>query len=103
MFWVYMLRCRDGSYYVGHSDDLARRMSEHEAGAVPCYTRYRRPLMLEFTQAFDSREEALVAERRIKGWSRAKKQAMARGDWAAVGRFARGKNRHTRGPFDSGP
>ena len=68
-FWVYMLRCRDGSYYTGHTDDLERRIAEHDCGAIPCYTHDRRPLQLVFSQDFATREEALgskvgVAQRR---------------------------------------
>ena len=89
-FWVYILRCSDGSYYTGHSDDLQRRMDEHSAGALPsCYTFKRRPLQLVFSQDVGSREEAIAAERQIKGWSRKKKEAMISGDWEEVSRLAR--------------
>ena len=89
-FWVYMLRCSDDSYYTGHTDDLENRISQHVAGAFQtCYTFNRRPLELVFTQALATREEAISAERQIKGWSRKKKAAMARGDWAEVSRLAR--------------
>jgi len=89
-FWVYMLRCSDDSYSTGHTDDLENRISQHVAGAFQtCYTVNRRPLELVFTQALATREEAISAERQIKGWSRKKKAAMARGDWAEVSRLAR--------------
>ena len=75
-FWVYMLECADGSYYVGQTDCLARRVAQHHAGDVPgCYTFKRRPLALVWSQEFSSRAEALESERQIKGWSRAKKRA----------------------------
>jgi predicted GIY-YIG superfamily endonuclease len=90
-FWVYILRCVDGSYYTGHTDNLERRIAQHKSGAIPtCYTFQRRPVELVFSQTFFTREEALAAERQIKGWSRKKKQAMMRGDWAEVSRLARG-------------
>jgi predicted GIY-YIG superfamily endonuclease len=89
-FWVYILRCADGSYYTGHTDNLEKRIGEHETGAIPsCYTFKRRPLQLVFSQDCATREEALSAEQQIKGWSRKKKEAMMRGDWAAVSRLAK--------------
>jgi predicted GIY-YIG superfamily endonuclease len=95
-FWVYILRCRDGSYYTGHTDELERRLAQHDSGEIPgCYTFTRRPLKLVFSQSFATREEALAAERQIKGWSRKKKEAMMRGDWAEVSRLARSSTNQT--------
>ena len=89
-FWVYIVRCSDGSYYTGHTDDLDKRISEHQSGAIPsCYTFKRRQIALVFSQPCASREEALSAEQQIKGWSRKKKEAMMRGDWDEVSRLAR--------------
>jgi putative endonuclease len=88
-FWVYMLRCADDSYYIGHTDNLEVRLSQHQTGQVPGYTSSRLPVCLVFSQAHASREEALAAERQIKGWSRKKKEAMMRGDWSEVSRLAR--------------
>lgn len=91
-FWIYILRCADGSYYTGHTDNLENRLDQHMTGAVPsCYTFKRRPVELVFTQEFLSREEALAAEQQIKGWSRQKKEAMMRGDWTEVSRLARSR------------
>jgi predicted GIY-YIG superfamily endonuclease len=88
-FWVYILRCSDASYYTGHTDDIDQRIAQHDTGAIPtCFTFKRRPLTMVFTQEFVTREEALVAEQRIKGWSRKKKEAMIQGDWAKVSRLA---------------
>jgi LAO/AO transport system kinase len=94
-FFVYMLRCADGSYYLGHTDDLDRRVAQHDAGEIDGYTHERRPVQLVWSQETATREEALVAERRIKGWARAKKEALIRGDWHAVQRHAWG----TRNPL----
>ena len=80
-FWVYILRCADGFYYTGHTDALERRHAEHSDGAVPGYTHDRRPLSLMYSCEFATREEALIMERRLKGWSRAKKEALFREDW----------------------
>lgn len=83
-FWVYVLKCSDNSYYTGHTDDLEKRIGQHQSGEVPGYTHDRRPVKLEFSQEFDSREEALATELRVKGWSRRKKAALIRGDWAGL-------------------
>jgi putative endonuclease len=94
-FWMYMLRCADGSYYVGHTDNLEQRIGAHGQGAIPsCYTMSRRPISLVFSQAFPTRYEALAMERRVKGWSRAKKEALIHGDWAKISELAKGRNVH---------
>lgn len=93
-FWVYVLRCTDGSYYTGHTDNLENRIAQHSSGAIPsCYTFSRRPIECMFSQAFPTREEALASEQQIKGWGRKKKEAMIRGDWAEVSRLARSSDR----------
>ncbi len=87
-FWVYMLHCVDQSYYVGHTNDLEKRILEHQTGEVDGYTATRRPVRVVFTQEFSSREEALATELQIKGWSRKKKQALVRRDWPEISRLA---------------
>ncbi|MCF8209125.1 MAG: GIY-YIG nuclease family protein [Rhodoferax sp.] len=95
-FWVYIVRCADQSYYTGHTDNLDHRIAQHENGDIPnCYTFKRRPINLVFSQPFVTREEALSAEQQIKGWSRKKKEAMMRGDWAEVSRLAHTSTSHT--------
>lgn len=94
-FWVYMLRCSDGSYYIGQTDDLEQRIGEHQQGAIPGYTHNRRPVTLVYSQEFSTRDEAIAAERQIKGWSRAKKEALIEGDWKRVQQLAWG----TRNPL----
>jgi putative endonuclease len=89
-FWVYILRCADDSYYTGHTDNLEKRIGEHQAGLCGGYTASRLPVELAFSQDFSTREEALSAEQQTKGWSRKKKEAMMRGDWAEVSRLAGG-------------
>ncbi|MGH8662293.1 MAG: GIY-YIG nuclease family protein [Burkholderiales bacterium] len=91
-FWIYILQCADDSYYIGHTDNLEFRLSQHQFGAVSGYTSSRLPVRLVFSQAHTSREEALAADRQIKGWSRKKKEAMIRGDWSEVSRLARSQN-----------
>lgn len=89
-FWVYILLCADGSYYTGHTDNLDKCIQEHHMGWISkCYTFQRRPLQLVFSEEFQTREEALASEKQIKGWSRKKKEAMMKGNWAEVSRLAR--------------
>jgi predicted GIY-YIG superfamily endonuclease len=88
-FWTYILLCSDGRYYTGHTDDLERRIAQHQHGGFCDFTSRRRPVTLVWSQDFSTRVEALEAERRIKPWSRAKKEALIRGDWAMVGHFAK--------------
>lgn len=102
-FYVYILKCADGSYYTGHTDDLEKRVAMHEAGEVPGYTQDRRPVTLAFSDAFQTREEALAREIQIKGWSRAKKEALIAGDWERLQELSRGasSNKPGRGePLD---
>jgi len=92
-FWVYILRCADNSYYTGHTDNLEKRFVDHQQGLCGGYTSRRLPVELVFSQACTTREEALSAEQQIKGWSRKKKEAMMRGDWAEVSRLAKGSDK----------
>ncbi len=86
---TYMLRCADGSYYVGSARlGVQRRVDEHNAGTYPSYTATRRPVELVWSQHFQSITDAIAAERQIKGWSRRKKEALIAGDFGAIGRFA---------------
>jgi putative endonuclease len=90
MFWMYMLRCSDDSFYVGHTDNIEQRLAQHEQGLITtCYTYWRRPLTVVFAQDFVTREEALAMEQRVKGWSRAKKVALCRRDWKEISRLAK--------------
>ena len=83
--YVYMLRCSDGSYYVGSARlGLERRLSEHNTGAHDGYTSKRLPVELVWSEHFPSITDAIAVERQIKGWSRAKKEALMRGDFALI-------------------
>ena len=84
--FVYMLHCADGSYYVGSAtgDDLWKRVAEHETGAYRGYTYARRPIQLVWSEHFDRITDAIAVERKIKGWSRAKKEALIKGDWSEI-------------------
>jgi len=80
-FYVYILKCSDGSYYTGHTDNLEARLVQQERGEITGYTSRHLPVRLVWTEMFSSRQDAFERERQIKGWSRAKKQALIQGDW----------------------
>jgi putative endonuclease len=89
--YVDMLRCSDGSYYVGSAtgEDLGPRVDQHNAGSYPGYTFSRRPVVLVWSEYFDRITDGIAAERQIKGWSRAKKEALLNSDWAKVSELSR--------------
>ena len=87
-FYVYMLRCADGSIYTGHADNLEARLAAHRMRVFSGYTASRLPVRLIFQEQFATRDEAFARERQIKGWSRRKKLALASGDWDAVQRLS---------------
>jgi LAO/AO transport system kinase len=89
-FHTYLLQCADGSYYCGHTDDMAVRMRQHEDGLIG-YTATRKPVRLVWQGEFESRAEALEFELKVKGWSRAKKEGLIAGDWNEVSRLSRSK------------
>ena len=99
-FWAYILRCADGSYYTGHTDLLERRIGQHNLGLAD--TQHRRPVTLVWCQEFPTRPEALEAERRIKGWSRAKKEALMAGDWDLLSFLSRSRSDGGRPSTSSG-
>ncbi|MCP3391043.1 GIY-YIG nuclease family protein [Bradyrhizobium sp. CCGB12] len=88
---VYMLRCADGSFYIGSAtgEDTSKRVDEHNAGAHQGYTYSRRPVVLVWSEHFDRITDGIAAERQLKGWSRAKKEALIRSDWGSVSQLAR--------------
>ena len=94
--WVYILQCSDGSYYVGCSTNLAQRMEQHEQGTFSGYTAKRRPVVLKWSGETNDINSAIAAERQIKGWSRAKKEALIRGDWEALHELSLSKEVKTR-------
>ncbi|PZA12413.1 GIY-YIG nuclease family protein [Rhodopseudomonas palustris] len=89
--YVYMQHCADGSYYIGSAtgEDLSNRIKQQNAGTFPGYTSRRRPVTPVWSEHFDRITDGIAAERQVKGWSRAKKEALMRGDWTSVRQFAR--------------
>ena len=86
-----MLHCKGGVFYVGHTENLEVRVRQHQQGLLNGFTRDRLPAQLVWSEQFATRLEALESERRIKGWSRAKKMALIRDDWAEISRLAKGR------------
>jgi putative endonuclease len=100
--WVYILICADDSFYVGshRGPDPVVREAEHNDGLDRyAYTYARRPVRLVWTEEFEDPTQAVAFERKLKGWSRAKKEAVIRGDWQSLPGLARRRSR----PSDESP
>ena len=83
--YVYILRCADGSYYTGHTDDIYTRLDQHnDSKLLNSYVSKRLPVELVFVDSCPSRYDALAMERKIKKWSRKKKEALINGGWEAM-------------------
>jgi putative endonuclease len=93
--FVYIVRCADGSYYVGTTRaSLEMRIAQHNDGSFGGYTTTRRPVTLVYSQWFDRITDAIENERKLKGWTRAKKEALIQGDFVALQRLAAPKKKH---------
>jgi putative endonuclease len=98
-YFVYILQCADSTYYIGITDNVEDRVSEHQEGLIRnSYTHGRRPVGLVWSEGFELRTDAFELERKLKGWSHAKKEAFIRGDWAAVQMLARNRERQRNNP-----
>jgi len=95
--WVYILRCADASYYTGVTSNIEQRLDQHYNGKTG-YTASRKPFELMWSDEFANIDDAIAFEKRVKGWSRAKKEALIRGDWPEIQRLARSKNGAWRRP-----
>jgi len=90
---MYILRCADGTYYVGSTRNLERRLSEHAADEGAIYAKHRRPVELVYAAEFARRDEAFYAEKEVQGWSRAKREALIAGRLQDLPALARSKKR----------
>jgi predicted GIY-YIG superfamily endonuclease len=77
---MYILECADGSYYVGSTQDLERRLWEHQQGSGAKYTSRRLPVKLVYTEEYERVSEAYAREKQVQNWSRAKREALIRGE-----------------------
>ena len=94
--FLYILRCSDQSLYIGTTrTTLELRIAQHNTGALGGYTASRRPVVLAHSEWFDRITDAIAAERQLKKWTRAKKEAFIRGDWEGVKGLSRRRRAHT--------
>jgi predicted GIY-YIG superfamily endonuclease len=83
-FFVYILRCSDGSFYVGHSENPEERVAAHNGGRGAAWTACRTPVVLAFKEPCATEEDAVRRERQIKRWTHAKKEALVDGNLARL-------------------
>ena len=100
-FWVYILKCADGSYYTGFTNNLDLRVKQHMLGAVAAYTKSRLPVELVYAETCDSPHQAKAWEKQIKGWSRAKKEALIRGDFDELVELSKSRSNRRLEPDDT--
>ncbi|NQX27446.1 GIY-YIG nuclease family protein [Microbacteriaceae bacterium VKM Ac-2854] len=102
MAWIYMLRCADGSYYVGSTKNLDTRLWQHRKGKGAEYTKRRLPVELVWCGETETVAEAFYWEKRIQGWSRAKREALIRGDREALRPLSRNRENRESGGTPAG-
>ena len=91
--FVYIVKCKDDSYYTGVTNNVEKRVAEHNKGLdVKSYTFFRRPVKLVFSQEFIDLNEAIRFEKQVKGWRRAKKEALIEGNFEKLVKLSNRKN-----------
>jgi len=88
---MYILRCKDNSYYVGSTNNLARRIEEHNMGLGAEYTKHRLPVELVYFEECFSIKEAFLREKQVQGWSRKKREALINGHYEELPGLAKKK------------
>jgi putative endonuclease len=84
-YYVYILKCSDNTYYTGITNDIERRLAEHQSGYNPdSYTFSRRPVELVYGEYFTDPKQAIDFEKQVKRWSRLKKEALINEDWDSL-------------------
>jgi putative endonuclease len=91
MSYVYMLKCNDDSYYIGSTVNLTLRLAQHQAGTYGGYTSKRLPVTRVWSQEVQTDDQAFLLERKLKGWSRAKKEALIHGDFQRIHEIVHGE------------
>jgi putative endonuclease len=91
MPWMYILECADGSYYVGSTTDLNRRLQEHQSGLGAKYTSRRLAVKLVYGEEYDRVADAYFREKQVQGWSRAKREALIKGEYETLPALAKKK------------
>jgi predicted GIY-YIG superfamily endonuclease len=74
--YMYILKCSDDSYYVGSTNNLERRIKEHQAGEGANYTKKRLPVELVYYEEYERIDKAFYREKQVQGWSRKKREAL---------------------------
>ena len=87
--FFYILKCSDGSFYVGSTTNLENRVKTHNQGKGATYTSKRRPVQLIYHEQFKSFDDAVQRERQVKKWSRAKKEALIRGEMETLQKLSK--------------
>ena len=90
--YTYILECANGQYYVGSTNDLERRLQEHQEGLGGKFTKAHLPVKLVYTEQFQTVEQAFYRERQLHGWSHEKKEALINGDLEKLKRLSRAKH-----------
>ena len=90
--WMYILRCNDGSYYTGSTNNLSLRLEQHQNGEGANYTKKRRPVALVYFELFDRVDKAFYREKQVQGWSRKKKEALINSKYKELHELAACKN-----------
>lgn len=93
-YFVYILECSDKSYYTGVTNNLEKRLAEHQSGAIHGYASARLPVSLIYSECFHDINDAIRFERQVKGWSRKKKEALVRGDFDALIALSKSKTKN---------
>ena len=90
---IYIVECKDWSYYIGITNDLEKRLCEHNTGQdINSYTYSRRPVELKYFETFTEVNQAIAREKQIKGWSRKKKQALIAQNFDKLKELSKSKN-----------
>lgn len=92
-YFVYILKCSDASYYTGVTNNLERRLEEHNSGIIKGYTSKRLPVKLVFSERFSDINDAIRLEKQLKGWSRKKKEALIEGDFYSLVELSKKKSK----------
>jgi len=91
-YYVYIVQCQDSSYYIGITNDIDRRLWEHNTGySKTSYTYPRRPVELKYFEHFTDSTQAIIREKQIKGWTREKKEALFTENWDLIKELSRRK------------
>lgn len=88
-YFVYIVKCSDNSYYTGVTNNVERRVYEHNTSHdVSTYTHDKRPVTLVFHESFKDVNQAIAFEKQVKGWTRKKKEALIDNNWDKIKKLA---------------